>query len=50
MRQIEELEAGEPSEATLDALEERLEDRMYELARITDGCQKIHVKKEGRTT
>ena len=44
-KRIEELEAAKSASAELDTLEERLEERMFELARITDGCQKIHVKK-----
>jgi len=31
--------------AELDALRERLAERMWELARITDACKKIHVRR-----
>jgi cell division septum initiation protein DivIVA len=48
---VEELEtavAGDASKACraeLDAARERLAERMWELARITDACKKIHVRK-----
>jgi Mg2+ and Co2+ transporter CorA len=38
-------EGGEDRRAELDALRERLADRMWELARITDACKKIHVRR-----
>lgn len=48
---VEELEKedaadqGPERRAELDAARERLADRMWELARITDACKKIHVRK-----
>ncbi len=48
---VEELEtavagdASAPCRAELDAARERLAERMWELARITDACKKIHVRK-----
>ena len=40
-------DAGGDAEARkeLDGLRERLADRMWELARITDACKKIHVRR-----
>jgi hypothetical protein len=43
--QIEALSVARAPAEQLRALNERLEERMYELARLTDGCQKIHVKR-----
>jgi hypothetical protein len=45
--QIEALAAAHAPTGEVRALNQRLEERMYELARLTDGCQKIHVKREG---
>ncbi len=45
--QIEALAAAHAPAEQLRSLNQRLEERMYELARLTDGCQKIHVKREG---
>jgi len=48
---VEELEAAVAAEGggdrkqELDELRERLADRMWELARITDACKKIHVRR-----
>jgi hypothetical protein len=48
---VEELEAAVDADgeldrrAELDALRERLAERMWELARITDACKKIHVRR-----
>ncbi len=48
---VEELEAavaaggGDDRRKELDELRERLADRMWELARITDACKKIHVRR-----
>lgn len=36
---------GAEARGELDALRERLADRMWELARITDACKKIHVRR-----
>ncbi len=49
--QTEELEdaiaagGGQEKKKELDELRERLAERMWELARITDACKKIHVRK-----
>jgi len=48
---MEELEAAVAAEGgnerrqELDELRERLAERMWELARITDACKKIHVRR-----
>jgi cell division septum initiation protein DivIVA len=48
---VEELEkaiaggGGAEVQKELDELRERLADRMWELARITDACKKIHVRR-----
>lgn len=48
---VEELEAAAAAEdgsdrrKELDELRERLAERMWELARITDSCKKIHVRR-----
>ena len=48
---VEELEAAVAAEGgddrikELDELRERLAERMWELARITDACKKIHVRR-----
>jgi ElaB/YqjD/DUF883 family membrane-anchored ribosome-binding protein len=48
---MEELEAavaaegGDERRQELDELRERLAERMWELARITDACKKIHVRR-----
>ena len=48
---VEELEdaiaagGGQENKRDLDELRERLAERMWELARITDSCKKIHVRK-----
>jgi superfamily II RNA helicase len=48
---MEELEAavaaegGDERRLELDELRERLAERMWELARITDACKKIHVRR-----
>ena len=48
---VEELEdaiaagGGQEKKRVLDELRERLAERMWELARITDACKKIHVRK-----
>lgn len=48
---VEELEAAVAAEdggdrrKELDELRERLAERMWELARITDACKRIHVRK-----
>ncbi len=36
---------GQEKTKELDELRERLAERMWELARITDACKKIHVRK-----
>ncbi len=48
---VEELEdaratgGGQEKKKELDELRELLAERMWELARITDACKKIHVRK-----
>jgi len=48
---VEELEdaiatgGGQEQKKELDELRELLAERMWELARITDACKKIHVRK-----
>ncbi|MBD3872472.1 MAG: hypothetical protein IFK91_06085 [Acidobacteria bacterium] len=36
---------GQETQRELDELRERFAERMWELARITDACKKIHVRK-----
>lgn len=36
---------GQENKRDLDELRERFAERMWELARITDACKKIHVRK-----
>ena len=36
---------GDDRRKELDELRERLAERMWELARITDACKKIHVRR-----
>jgi hypothetical protein len=38
-------EGGNDRRQELDELRERLAERMWELARITDACKKIHVRR-----
>ncbi len=51
MAEINELEdavaagGGQETQRELDELRERFAERMWELARITDACKKIHVRK-----